>query len=235
LEKEHTYKATPDHLVVAFGPRHRTFFVYGSKSATDAENPDCYKPFFAINIVLTCNSFCLHHETFLAIMPSKSAQRASEFASDVKKVWFPYLYNWMLERSKNKTFGSSVFHNSADLDLSHVQRPYPRPSVAILEGDPVDYALSWQAHERIQCPLVNMANINKAGGDWETIAIGPEENLARRSNLVPQLQVEQRGYATYPIAATGGLYTPNVGKRACIHFSDSRPLIQCSNISRSCR
>jgi hypothetical protein len=149
-------------------------------------------------------------------IPSKSAQRASEFAVQVKKSWFPYLTAWMRHHSQQGiTCGSHLYEDCAKLDLSAVPRLFARPSIAILEGDPVDYALDWQAHEGIRCPLVNMAHVGKPGSDWETISIGSEENLARRSNLVPMLQLDldnETSNGLYSIPASGGIYTPHVGE-----------------------
>jgi hypothetical protein len=112
--------------------------------------------------------------------------------------------------------GSCVYDDSAKIDLSPLPRPFLRPSVAVLEGDPIDGALDWQRIEGIRCPLVNAANVTKPGGDWETISIGPEENLARRSNLVPLLQTKYGTNdvrcAMHPISPNGGIYTPSVGK-----------------------
>jgi hypothetical protein len=150
-------------------------------------------------------------------MPSKSATRASEFASEVKKVWLPYLTSWMLQYdSPDIIFGSWSCEESSKLNISCVPRPFSRPSIAILEGDPADIVLSWQAHENIRCPLVNMANMNKPGGDWETVTIGSEENLARRSNLVTCLQTAYGKHdvkeSFHPIPPLGGIYSPSVGQ-----------------------
>jgi hypothetical protein len=94
---------------------------------------------------------------------SKSAQGASKFASDVKKLWFLYLTAWM--RHYGQHGGSVIYKDSVELGLSGLLRLFSRPSVAILEGDPVDYTLDWQALERIPCPLVNIANVSKPRSD----------------------------------------------------------------------
>lgn len=82
-----------------------------------------------------------------------------------------------------------------------------------MEGDPINYALGWyQSAASSHCkkiPVVNVANEKRAGGDWESGLIAPEECFARRSNLVHALTMPwnaQLGKEEnfYPIPQRGG-------------------------------
>jgi len=101
--------------------------------------------------------------------------------------------------------------------------------VAVIEGDPVDVALDWHAANSKDpasskvtsvakggsIPVVSMANEKRAGGDWESGLIAPEECLCRRSNLAKVLTIPGQSSAQvphYPIRTTGGIYSPNVGQ-----------------------
>lgn len=91
-----------------------------------------------------------------------------------------------------------------------------------MEGDPVNYALGWYqsaANPNVKkIPVVNVANEKRAGGDWESGLIAPEECFARRSNLVHALTMPWnaqlgREENFYPIPQRGGIYSPEV----CTH------------------
>lgn len=90
-----------------------------------------------------------------------------------------------------------------------------------MEGDPVNYALGWYQSavnadpncKRI--PVLNVANEKRAGGDWESGLMAPEECFARRSNLVHALTMPWnaqlgREENFYPIPQRGGIYSPEV-------------------------
>lgn len=90
-----------------------------------------------------------------------------------------------------------------------------------MEGDPVTYALGWyqemaKTDEDFQrIPVVNVANEKRAGGDWESGLMAPEECFARRSNLVHALTMPwnaqmNREENFYPIPQKGGIYSPQV-------------------------
>lgn len=90
-----------------------------------------------------------------------------------------------------------------------------------MEGDPVTYALGWyqkmaETDEDFQrIPVVNVANEKRAGGDWESGLMAPEECFARRSNLVHALTMPwnaqmNREENFYPIPQKGGIYSPQV-------------------------
>jgi len=103
--------------------------------------------------------------------------------------------------------------------------------IAMVEGDPVDVALSWATtnEKEGEIPVINMANDKKPGGDWESSSwqvdtyglnadssldvMAPEENLCRRSNLVATLN-DAKGHhsSNYPIPPRGGIYSQHVGK-----------------------
>jgi len=85
----------------------------------------------------------------------------------------------------------------------------------------VNYALGWYQSavnadrncKRI--PVLNVANEKRAGGDWESGLMAPEECFARRSNLVHALTMPWnaqlgREENFYPIPQRGGIYSPEV-------------------------
>jgi hypothetical protein len=158
-------------------------------------------------------------------MPQAKA-KPSEIASEAKKTYTPYI------QSQYPQFPpiSVSYSDSSRLYLA------PRPStgrklrVAVIEGDPVDVALDWNdstagesgsskvtatSKQGGKIPLVSMANEKRAGGDWESGLIAPEECLCRRSNLAKVLTTPSQASTQiphYPIRTTGGIYSPYVGK-----------------------
>jgi hypothetical protein len=99
-----------------------------------------------------------------------------------------------------------------------------RCRVTVCDRDLLETAVSWYEANKNDprwagtakpIPIVNMANEKRAGGDWESGLIAPEECLARRSNLVKNLETPwypnsyPNGY--YPLPQKGGLYSPSVG------------------------
>jgi len=145
--------------------------------------------------------------------------RASDIATEAKRHYVPYINGYIQQNQEGGrcwTTGSYLFPDSSVVDLSNRQRSSAWPSVAVVEGDAVDIALDWQETEFCEgrCPVVNMANPNKAGGDWETVTMGPEEGFARRSNLASALKTEVGHFSAkashYPIPPTGGIYSPCV-------------------------
>jgi Uncharacterized protein conserved in bacteria (DUF2263) len=151
-----------------------------------------------------------------------TSPRPSEIAGEAKRVWIPYITNYLWScKDQGYTTGSKVYSESSEIDLAKCTRPYGRPAVAVVEGDPLDVALQWQDHASCTgkfCPMVNMANANKAGGDWEITTMGSEEEFARRSNLSQALRTPLGEYHptsnNYPIPHAGGLFSPCVGKCA---------------------
>jgi hypothetical protein len=149
-----------------------------------------------------------------------STPKPSEIAAEAKRVWIPYITQYLWDNRANGLYsGSHVTPDSSQIDLEKCELVCSRPAVAVVEGDAVDVALQWQSHKSCTnnvCPMVNMANANKPGGDWETVTMGPEESLARRSNLAAALRTRfgeyQPSSSNYPIPEPGGLYTPTVGE-----------------------
>jgi hypothetical protein len=148
-----------------------------------------------------------------------SRPKPSEIAAEAKRLWLPYI---LREFIKNPITSYS-YPDSSVIKISSDKRSPQRTRVAIMEGDPINYALGWYqtatrdpAHRNCrQVPVVNIANEKRAGGDWESGLMAPEECFARRSNLVQALTMPwaaQMGGEKnfYPISQRGGIYTPEV-------------------------
>ena len=149
-----------------------------------------------------------------------SRPKASDIAAEAKRIYMPYITKHLLRDPITSYF----YPDSASMKISPEKRTQQRLRVAVVEGDPVDYALGWyqyvsadptyrDSNKRI--PVVNMANEKRAGGDWESGAMAPEECFARRSNLVNALTMPwaaTHGTASnmYPIPQRGGIYSPQV-------------------------
>jgi len=151
---------------------------------------------------------------------SRSTPRPSEVASDIKRRGFQWARQWMQQQQLRP--GTALFPNPQPQPSRFNPDEMRRyPTISVQEGDPIDAALEWQEELHYSSQddfanrvlVVNMANDRKAGGDWDSGTIGPEECLARRSNLAQQLKTEWNTYnptnSHYPIPARGGLYTPN--------------------------
>jgi len=157
-------------------------------------------------------------------MPQAKA-KPSDIASEAKKTYTPYI------QSQYPQFPpiSVSYSDSSKLRLVPRSSSGRKLRVAVIEGDPVDVALDWNdsnagdsgsgkvtASSRLggKIPLVNMANEKRAGGDWESGLIAPEECLCRRSNLAKVLTTPSQASTQiphYPIKTTGGIYSPHVG------------------------
>lgn len=151
-------------------------------------------------------------------MPQAKA-KPSEIASEAKKTYTPYIQSQLPQFPPVSISypDSSKFHINPRTGYGHKLR------VAVISGDPVDAALDWDetnfkangsSKQLGAIPVVNMANEKRAGGDWESGLIAPEECLCRRSNLAKVLTTPDHGSAQvphYPIRTTGGIYSPHVG------------------------
>ncbi|KAI9837819.1 MAG: hypothetical protein M1819_006753 [Sarea resinae] len=150
-------------------------------------------------------------------MPS-SKPKPSEIAAEAKKTYIPYI-----ERKLPEFPVKSYLHTDASTSsLSPQSNKGRRLRVAVIDGDPVDVALDWYDYnlsnpdgpEPVQrIAVVNMANEKRAGGDWESGLMAPEECFCRRSNLVHALTTPWGGYPAsshYPIPQKGGIYSPFV-------------------------
>jgi hypothetical protein len=152
--------------------------------------------------------------------------KPSEIATEAKRTYIPYI----CQKYPQYPVRSQLHSNSEHLKLSPCTDIVPpRLRVAVIDGDYVDVAIDWIETESksrlgdtssdtddstVRIPIVNMANEKRAGGDWESGLIAPEENLCRRSNLVHCLTTPWTPTApqNYPIPLKGGIYSPNVGK-----------------------
>ena len=153
--------------------------------------------------------------------------KPSDVAAEAKRTYIPYIE----QRLPQFPAQSYVYPDSSKLRPNHgnsngVKR---KLRIAVIDGDPVDVALDWydynvrsnakdctaegeNAGGRI--PVVNMANEKRAGGDWESGLVAPEECLCRRSNLVHALTTPSKSTthsSHYPLQTTGGIYSPHVG------------------------
>ena len=99
-----------------------------------------------------------------------------------------------------------------------------------MDADPVDVALQWNHEDgryktqdlnhtissgELRIPLILPVDEKRAGGDWESGSMAPEENLSRRSNLVrclARIRTPVADFQTYPIPSKGGIYSPQVGE-----------------------
>ena len=156
----------------------------------------------------------------------QAKSKPSDIASEAKKTYTPYI--------------QAHFPHWPPVSISYSDssklRPAPRTGlgrklrVAVIDGDPVDVALDWHesntqdngsmkstpfARQGGSIPVVSMANEKRAGGDWESGLIAPEECLCRRSNLAKVLTTPSQASAQiphYPMRTTGGIYSPHVGR-----------------------
>ena len=156
-------------------------------------------------------------------MPS-SKPRPSDIAVEAKRTYIPYIEKKYPELPAR----SFLLPNPSRIDVS--PNDTQKLCVAVMEGDPVEIALDWNRvggrgkisdpRERApltehRIPLVLSVDEKRAGGDWESGSLAPEENLARRSNLVHCLTTPGDTSAqnsNYPIPSKGGIYSPHVGK-----------------------
>jgi hypothetical protein len=150
---------------------------------------------------------------------SPSRPKPSEIAAEAKRTWLPYIWRTYLKDATT----SYLYPESSAIRIKSDKKSHQRTRVAVMEGDPVTYALGWYqnairdpAHRNCKrIPVVNAANEKRAGGDWESGLMAPEECFARRSNLVHALTMPwnaQMGRQEnfYPIPQRGGIYTPEV-------------------------
>ncbi|KAL8700086.1 MAG: hypothetical protein Q9224_001124 [Gallowayella concinna] len=147
--------------------------------------------------------------------------KPSDIAAEAKRSFF-------LEAEKrhpNLPARSVFYPDASKLVAGPATVPRRRPRIAVIDGDPLDVALGWHEHNlqdgsqsmrslgQQAIPVVNMANEKRAGGDWESGLMAPEENLCRRSNLVQALKTPYHSntpVSHYPIPNLGGIYSPHV-------------------------
>ncbi len=155
--------------------------------------------------------------------------KPSDIAAEAKRMFMPYIEQKLPHWRPNSIF----YNDSSDLRLSPKLGVKRKLRVAVIDGDPVDVALDWHDVNNAErstekeggtIPIVSMANEKRAGGDWESGLLAPEECLCRRSNLVRALTTPwdpSTPSTHYPIPPTGGIYSPHVGVspfRSCRFF-----------------
>ena len=147
--------------------------------------------------------------------------KPSDIAAEAKRTYIPYIE----QRFPQYPVRSYLYPDSSKLKLNPANGQTRRLRVAVIDGDPIDVALDWNEYnqrgttasmngspiEAGPIPVVSMANEKRAGGDWESGLIAPEECLCRRSNLVHTLTMSATHGSHYPIPTTGGIYSPHVG------------------------
>lgn len=152
--------------------------------------------------------------------------KPSEIAAEAKRTYIPYI-----EQKLPQFPAKSFLHaETTSLSTDSAKSQEKRLRVAVIDGDPVDVALGWsdsnaRTNERedqqspgceaARIPVVSMANEKRAGGDWESGLMAPEECLCRRSNFVHALTTPWTASAQpchYPIPTKGGIYSPYVGE-----------------------
>ena len=155
--------------------------------------------------------------------------KPSEIAVEAKRTYIPYIE----QKYPDLPARSFAYSDVEQLAIaSDGQTSGRKLRVAVIDGDFVDVALKWNQEEcRSQCqdfkrrvspqelriPLVLPVDEKRAGGDWESGSMAPEETLSRRSNLVHCLSRNRSAIdetAAYPIPSKGGLYCPHVGEAA---------------------
>ncbi|KAL9124209.1 MAG: hypothetical protein Q9217_006438 [Psora testacea] len=153
----------------------------------------------------------------------QAKSKPSDIAAEAKRLYIPHVAHTYPQFPARST----LYPDSSKL------KGAPRASgkklrVAVIEGDPVDVALDWHdsnckdsaagstSKSNIagsSIPVVSMANEKRAGGDWESGLIAPEECLCRRSTLSQALTTPCSSSPKgphYPIRTTGGIYSPSV-------------------------
>ena len=156
-----------------------------------------------------------------------SKPKPSEVAVEAKRIYIPYI---------EKCYPDLPARSFAYANIDHVTESAegctsPKTlRVAVIDGDAVDIALKWNEEEararpqdpkrrvspqELRIPLVLPVDEKRAGGDWESGSMAPEENLSRRSNLVHCLSRNRAVLndleTPYPIPSKGGFYSPHVG------------------------
>ena len=159
----------------------------------------------------------------------QAKSKPSEIAAEAKRLYIPHVAHTCPQFPARSILypDSSKLRNELKCTSHHTQK---RLRVAVIDGDPVDVALDWHdsncrdsaagstSKSNIagsSIPVVNMANEKRAGGDWESGLIAPEECLCRRSTLAQALVAPYSSspkVAHYPLRTTGGIYSPSIGR-----------------------
>lgn len=173
------------------------------------------------------------------MMPA-AKPRPSDIAAEAKRLYLPHVARHhpqfparsiaYSDAAKLLQRRPSLVSNTSSTGTSYGEGPRSRKlRLAVIDGDPIDVALDWHdsncsdsasgstARSSVAgstIPVVNPANEKRAGGDWETGLMAPEECLCRRSTLAAALvnPFASTNAAHYPIRQTGGIYSPSVGE-----------------------
>ena len=165
----------------------------------------------------------------------QAKSKPSEIAAEAKRLYIPHVAHTCPQfPARSILYPDSSKLKTPPLSNGKSQNHEKRLRVAVIDGDPVDVALDWHdsncrdsaagstSKSNIagsSIPVVNMANEKRAGGDWESGLIAPEECLCRRSTLAQALVAPSSSspkVAHYPLKTTGGIYSPSVGR--CFTF-----------------
>ena len=154
--------------------------------------------------------------------------KPSEIAVEAKRTYIPYIE----QKYPDLPARSFAYAEVGPVEESEDKNTASKTlRVAVIDGDAVDIALKWNKEEararpqdpkrrvspqELRIPLVLPVDEKRAGGDWESGSMAPEENLSRRSNLVHCLSRNRAVLndleTAYPIPSKGGFYAPHVGK-----------------------
>lgn len=161
--------------------------------------------------------------------------KPSDIAAEAKRLYIPHV----LMACPQFPARSISFADTSSLNKGNSKSNSEKLRVAVIDGDPVDVALDWHdanckdnpagstsrsSVAGSSIPVVNMANERRAGGDWESGLIAPEECLCRRSTLAQALTTPCSSSPKtphYPIRTAGGIYSPSVGMytaHSCCYF-----------------
>jgi len=153
--------------------------------------------------------------------------KPSDIAGEAKRTFIPYIE----QKYPEYPVRSYLYADSSKIRIPPGSVSARKLRVAVIDGDPIDVALDWNESNNRDTllrgspdqngpiPVVNMANEKRAGGDWESGLIAPEECLCRRSNLVHTLSISASQASHYPIPTTGGIYSPHVGMATHLAFN----------------
>ncbi|CAF9917829.1 MAG: hypothetical protein GOMPHAMPRED_001389 [Gomphillus americanus] len=151
--------------------------------------------------------------------------KPSEIAVEAKRIYIPKIEQYLPELPAQSFAYSEVAGVHPSLRKGNDNR---RLRIAVIDADAVDVALQWNYEEgrsksqdlscpvpsnELRIPLILPVDEKRAGGDWESGSMAPEENMSRRSNFVRCLarsRVSSEDAQIYPIPSKGGIYCPHV-------------------------
>ena len=155
----------------------------------------------------------------------QTKSKPSEIAAEAKRLYIPHV----IQTYPQFPARSMAYSDTTKLRISSSAEYIRKLRVAVIDGDPVDVALDWHDSNcketptgsigkstiaGASIPVVCMANERRAGGEWESSTIAPEECLCRRSTLVQALTTpcaSSNHGPHYPMRTTSGIYSPSVG------------------------